>query len=181
MQSQRHYISGFFAQRDQAQGIYDQLVELGVDSGHMVIYHKEPSTSEPVPLADSTGALEKVIVDAGIGTVAGTVLGGLAEIALVAANVSLVIASPLVAPLVLLGWGASIGGLIGAAKGALDKSEPKPVGGLNALVRDAIAAGQFVLVVQADTDEETAMARKTMQEAVGNFQDVAAQGTPTHR
>ncbi len=173
MQSQRHYVSGFFAQRDQAQDTYDQLRSLGIPPEHLVIYQSDSPASDLPPQTDSTAALEKVIVDASIGTVAGTVLGGLAEIALVAANVSLFIASPLIAPLVLLGWGASVGGLIGAAKGVMTKPEPQPAGWLNDLVRDAITAGQVVLVVQTDTEVETSLARKTMQAAVGDFNEVA--------
>ena len=173
MQSQRHYVSGFFAQRDQAQATHDQLTALGIPPGHLVIYQSDSPATELPPRADSTAVLEKVIVDASIGTVAGTVLGGLAEIALVAANVSLFIASPLIAPLVMLGWGASVGGLIGAAKGVMAKPGPQPAGWLDDLVRDAITAGQVVLVVQTDTEAQTALARKTMQAAVGDFNEVA--------
>jgi hypothetical protein len=174
MPFQRHYVSGFFAQRDHAQHTYDELVALGIAPVRVVMYHSDTPASDPAPVADSNAVLEHVVVDAGIGTVAGTVLGGLAEIALVAANVSLFIASPLIAPLVMLGWGASLGGLIGAAKAVMDKPKSQPPGRFNDLVRDAISAGQVVLVVQTDTDDETALARKTMQAAVGDFSDTAA-------
>ena len=69
--------------------------------------------------------------------------------ALAATSVTLFIASPLVAPLMLLGWGASIGGLIGAAAGATEGDGDKE-GWLSDLVRDAIANGHVVLVADAD-------------------------------
>ena len=64
------------------------------------------------------GVLQDVLVDGAIGTAVGTGIGALGSVALAATSVTLFIASPLVAPLMLLGWGASIGGLIGAAAGA---------------------------------------------------------------
>ena len=45
------------------------------------------------------------------------------QVALVATNVSLFIASPLLAPLMMLGWGASIGGLLGATVGAVKSAD----------------------------------------------------------
>ncbi len=173
MQPQRHYVSGFFAQRGLAQDAYDQFIGMGMKPDQMGLYQSQALAPEPALPLGSTAVLERVIVDAGIGTVAGTLLGGLAEIALVAANVSLFIAAPLVTPLVMLGWGASLGGLIGAVKGAMPQPPSESAGWLTDLVRDATAAGQAVLVVQTDTEDETALARKTMQAAVGHVGDVA--------
>ena len=57
-----------------------------------------------------------MLVDVAIGTTVGAGIGGLAEVAV---NVSLFGASPLLAPLVMLGSGASLGGLLGATAGAV--------------------------------------------------------------
>ncbi len=178
MQPQRHHVTGFFAERGQAQDTYDRLIAQGIASQHMAVYPGETPAPDAAAATDDSTMLEKIIVDAGIGTVAGSVLGGLAEIALVAANVSLIISSPLIAPLVMLGWGASIGGLIGVAKGVLDKPDPEPPGGLSALIRDATAAGQVVLVVQTHSDEETTLARKTMQDGALSSWNGPDCGTP---
>ena len=45
-------------------------------------------------------------------------------------------------------------------------------GWLSALVRDAIASDQTVLVVQARTEQETAIAREVIQTSVGDYRDV---------
>lgn len=99
----------------------------------------------------------------------------LGELALVAANVSLFIASPLIAPLAMLGWGASLGGLVGAAVGAEshggNKAEKK--GTFSALIRDAISSGQVVLVAETRTEQETASARQVMQASIGACKDVS--------
>jgi hypothetical protein len=99
--------------------------------------------------------------------------------ALVAANVSLFIASPLLAPLAMLGWGAGIGGLIGATAGAT-KSDAGSVaagagnkpGWLSELVRDAISNGQIVLMADTRTPQETAIARAVIQASVGDYKEV---------
>jgi hypothetical protein len=87
--------------------------------------------------------------------------------------VSLFIASPLLAPLVMLGWGASLGALVGAAAGASAGPEKKE-GWLSDLVGDAIASGQVVLVAETRTEQETAIAREVIQAAVGDSSDINA-------
>jgi hypothetical protein len=57
----------------------------------------------------SNDVLKDVLVDGTIGAKVAVGIGGLLEVALITANVTLFIASPLLAPLLLLGWGASIG------------------------------------------------------------------------
>ena len=117
--------------------------------------------------------LTNVLVDGAVGTAVGTGIGALAQLAIVAANVSLFVASSLIAPLVMLGWGASLGSFVGAAAGAGKDVEPKN-GWLSDLVRDAIANGQVVLVVETRTAEETTIAREIIGAAVGEFKDVAS-------
>jgi hypothetical protein len=57
----------------------------------------------------SNDVLKDVLVDGTIGAKVAVGIGGLLEVALITANVTLFIASPLLATLLLLGWGASIG------------------------------------------------------------------------
>lgn len=122
---------------------------------------------------ENNEVLTNVLVDGAIGTAVGTGIGAIAQLALVAANVSLFIASPLVAPLVMLGWGASLGAFVGAAAGANTDVEHKE-GWLSDLVRDAIANGQVVLLVQTDTEQETEVAREVIKAAVGEFKDAVS-------
>ena len=89
-----------------------------------------------------------------------------------AANVSLFIASPLIAPLVVLGWGASIGALVGASAGASAGAGNKH-GWFSDLVHDAVVSGQVVLVAKTRSAEETSTAREVIQAAVGECKDVS--------
>jgi len=162
----RHYVSGFFANRADAQRIRAELSALGLPVERIHLFDAEAATPMPAPPASSNEVLKSMVVDGAIGTAVGTGVGALAQLALVAANVSLFIASPLIAPLAMLGWGASLGGFIGAAVGAGTKE-----GGFAALVGDAIAKGQIVLVAETLTEQETRTARLAIQSATGDCTD----------
>src|SRR5450759_1390140 len=114
----RHHVSGFFSNRDEAKITFSRLLEQGLPRERLQIFETDTAASAPAPKRDSNAVLKDVLVDGTIGTAVGTGIGALAEVALVAANVSLFIASPLLAPLAMLGWGAGIGGLLGAPQWA---------------------------------------------------------------
>lgn len=172
MDEYRHHVSGFFAHRPEAEGALAGLVERGLPRDQLQLFDADSGPVISEPKGESNEVLTNVLVDGAVGTAVGTGIGALAQLALVAANVSLFIASPLIAPLVMLGWGASLGAFVGAAAGANTGIEHKE-GWLSDLVRDAIANGQVVLVAQTRTQEETAIAREIIEAAVGEFQDTA--------
>ena len=169
MYEYRHHVSGFFAHREDAQSTLSTLVERGLPRERMQIFDQSSVPPAPAPSAGSDKVLKDMVVDGAIGTAVGTGLGALGELALVAANVSLFVASPLIAPLAMLGWGAGLGGFIGAAAGAAGKKEA----GFSALIRDAISNGQFVLLVETRSMPETTIARDVMQASVGTCNDVS--------
>jgi len=170
MDEYRHHVSGFFAHREEAESVFSRLVAEGLPHERLRIFATDPAASDTAPKESSNAVLKDVLVDATIGTAVGTGVGALGSVALAAASVSLFVASPLVAPLMLLGWGASVGGLIGAAAGATPGAGDKD-GWLSDLIGDAIASGQAVLVVETRTQQETAIARDVIQASVGESKD----------
>ena len=176
MNEYRHHVSGFFAHHVDAEYVFAQLLLLGLPRERLYLLETNSASNSSARQADGNGVLTNVLVDGAIGTAVGTGIGVLAELALVAANLSLFIAGPLIAPLVMLGWGATLGGLVGAVAGAEShagtKTENKK-GTFSALIRDAIAIGQVVLVAETWTEQETASARQVMQASVGACKDVS--------
>jgi hypothetical protein len=170
MEEYRHHVSGFFAHREQAESTLSSLVEQGLLRERLQLFAADPSASDAAPNEGSNEVLKNVIVDGSIGAAVGTGIGALGSVALAVANVSLFIASPLIGPLVMLGWGASLGGLVGAAASASAGAEKKE-GWLSDLVGDAISSGQVVLVVETRTAQETAIAREVIQASVGDSKD----------
>jgi outer membrane lipoprotein SlyB len=90
--------------------------------------------------------------------------------------VTLFIASPLLAPLAMLGWGASLGAIVGAVIGS--ESNEKKDGKFAELVQDAIMNGQVVLVVQTRSEHETAIAERVIKQSVGDFEEATRVETP---
>ena len=181
MNQTSHHVSGFFAVCDEARATRDELVVRGLPPAQLRIYETDEVPSAPMPKGDSNAVLKDVLGDGAIGTAVGTGLGALAEVALVAANVTLFIASPLIAPLAMLGWGAAIGGVVGATAGAT--ADPRAAGAsgddmkdswLSDMVRDAVSQGQIVLVAETRTAQETAIAREVIGASVGDVRDVVA-------
>lgn len=177
MQPQPHHVSGFFANRADAEAARDKLLQRGIPAADLHIYADDSPPDEPAPASDSQAVLKDVVVDGAVGTAVGTGLGALAQVALVAGNVSLFIASPLLAPLAMMGWGAGIGAVVGAAVGAKAGNQigdDSKEGWLSNLVADAIANGQFVLVARTEHEAQTVAAREVIQAAVGDYKDEIA-------
>jgi len=173
MDEYRHHVSGFFAHREEAEGAVTRLVQRGIPRDQLQLFDADSGPVVAEPKGESNEVLNKVLVDGAIGTAVGAGLGALAQLALVAGSVTLFVASPLIAPLVMLGWGASLGALVGAAAGANTEVEHKE-GWLADLIHDAVAHGQVVLVAQTRSAEQTIVAREIVGDAVGEFQDVVS-------
>lgn len=173
MNAYLHHVSGFFAHREEAESTLSTLVSQGLPRAQMRIFTADSTSSSPAQEVKSDGALQDMLVDGAIGTAVGTGVGALGSVALAAASVTLFVASPVVAPLVLLGWGASIGGLIGVAAGA-SAGEGNKKGWFSDLVADAIANGHVVLVVETRNEQEAITARTVIQASVGEYKDTQA-------
>ena len=164
-----HYVSGFFAHSKEANDVLEKLVAQGLPRGRVLLYTELTKAPVHEPTESSNQVLKEILVDGTIGTAVGTGVGALVQVALIATNVTLFVASPLIAPLVLLGWGASIGGLVGASIGAAENAKP-----LSALIEDAIASGQTVVVAETHTKAETAIAQEIIKDSIGDYKDVDA-------
>lgn len=172
MTDYRHHVSGFFVKREEANIAYCKLIDRGLLPEQLGIYDNQTAATEPASAANSNATLKKLIVDGAIGAAIGTGLGILAELGLVAANVTLFIASPLLAPLALLGWGASLGGVVGAVIGS--ESSNRSDGKFADMVQDAIMHGQVVLVAHTFNEKDTVVAQEVIKESVGDFNDMRA-------
>jgi hypothetical protein len=167
-----HHVSGIFSHRDAATSALTRLVDRGIPNNRLQLFDSNSTLPASSQQAKSNVVLKDMVVDGAIGTAVGTGIGALAEVALVAANVTLFVASPLIAPLALLGWGASLGATIGATVGAKVSSENKE-GWLSDLIKDAITNGQVVLVVKTLTKHETEIAQEVIKLSVDNYKDVS--------
>lgn len=172
-----HHACGFFATVQDAHATRAALIERGIPRDQLHIYQPDTPATGEAPAGGGSAVLKDALFQGAIGTAVGTGIGALAQVGLVATGVSLFIASPLLAPLVMMGWGASIGALVGTAMGATSRggaSAQRQVGWLSDLVTDAVDNGQFVLVADTRTQQQIDAAQAVMKASVGDFQNVAS-------
>lgn len=176
MYAYHHHVSGIFQQYDQAAFALMQLNERGLPLKRMRIFEDTISIPAATEQGQSNKVLKNMLVKGIVGAVVGLGIGALAQVALVTANLTLFIASPLVAPLAMLGWGATVGATAGAAIGAVksvDKHTDEKEGVFSDFISDAIASGQVVLAVETRNKAETLMASEVIKLSVNNYQDVS--------
>lgn len=156
-----HRIVGLYPSKVEANDARDRLVAEGVTSTQVRVLSAGPAGAAEDSKSDSDDVLKDLLRDGAIGTAVGTAAGAGVSIALAAANLTLFIASPVLGALYLIGWGASLGGLVGAVVGA-----ERDKGDVSTLIKDALAHGQVVLVVHARTEAETSLAQQVVSQHV---------------
>jgi len=164
MDEKNHIVSGIYTSRAEAELVRERLLVRNLPLAQTNVVDNFQTAGNTRMAVDDI-ALKDVLVDGSIGAAVGTGIGALAEVALVAANVSLFVASPLIAPLAMLGWGAALGGVVGAVVGA-EKSEDRTDGKFSDLVLDAIRSGHAVLIAHTRSAEETALVREVIGDSV---------------
>lgn len=160
MDSYLHRISGIYVGRAEAERVFDQLLQAGFGRGQLELVNKPRPTKETAP--DSDEVRNEVLIDGAIGTAIGAGIGALGEVAIAAANVSLFVASPIIGALAMMGWGAVLGGIVGATAGA--GGEDKKI--FSDLVRDAVNSGHTVLIVHANSESQTTTAQKIVGDSM---------------
>lgn len=155
-----HRIYGLYPSHLEAEQVYSQLLQQGFKPEQLELVEKADSDKEIPP--DSDEVRNEVVIDGAIGTVAGGAAGALGEVALAAANVSLFIASPVLGTLTMIGWGAAVGGLVGAAVGAGNPDTKR----FSDIVQDAVKSGHAALIVYAATESQTTLAQAVIAESL---------------
>ena len=155
MEDYLHRIVGLYPNRASAESAQDEMLAQGIEPAQLRLLAPVSGGAGLDARSDSDDVLKDLLRDGAIGTAVGTAAGAGATIALAAANITLFIANPVLGALYLVGWGASLGGLVGAVVGS-ERSH----GDLPSLIKDALAAGQYVLVVHAATEAQTSEARR---------------------
>ena len=167
-----HHVSGIFSHREAAESARTRLIDSGMPESRVTLFDSSSKLPPATEQAKSNAVLKNMIVKGAVGAAVGTGIGAITEVALVAASVTIFVASPLVAPLALLGWGATLGGTVGATIGAKLSPDNKK-SWLTDLVRDAIASGQVMLVVETLSQQETDTTAEVIKLSVNNYQDVS--------
>ncbi len=150
-------MAGIYASRPEAERVCRHLQEGGLPSQQMEVVARVRADDFNPQLMDADRVLKDVLVDGIVGTVFGTGIGAIGEAVLVLANVTLFTASPLIAPLAMVGWGAALGGLMGAAMGANGVNKK---GRLSEIILYAIRRGHVTLIAHVRNEQEKLLANR---------------------
>jgi hypothetical protein len=163
----RHHLAGFFADVADAQVARSGLEQRGLPSAQLQIFGAESAAPVSLPTADHSAVLLGLALNGAVGSALGTGVGVLAELGLVPSNASPFVAGPPVTPLAMLGWGAGGGTMAEPVTQAL-----KPDDWFFDILRDAVASGQFVLLAEARSAQEMAIAAEVLEASVGDYQEI---------
>ena len=174
MNKRLHKVSGIYASREEAEATLNQLLEHDLQRERLEIIEPHDPAADVETTAGSDSVLKDVLVNTAIGTVIGAGAGALGMAIITAANVSLFVASPLLGTLTMMGWGAGVGGMAGAAVGAGNKERK-----FSALVKDATRNGSFVLVAHTASTEETTVAEDIISHSVQGKSEIPSADAAT--
>lgn len=160
-----HRVSAVYPTREEAEAVRGRLIGAGFAAGALDILHEQ---ALPAGDEDDDVVLKDVLVDGAIGTAVGTGIGAVGTVAIWAANLTLFVASPVIAPLAMLGWFAGLGGVVGALAGARlhESGAHRKEGRFSELVLDAIKSGHVVLVARTNDDAERHLAETTIRDSL---------------
>jgi hypothetical protein len=157
-----HRVLGIYPDVASADSVRRQLLAQGLAPDTVEILMPGPRGLRLEAKADSNAVRDDVLRDGAIGTAVGTLAGAAGTVALALVGVSLFVAAPVVGALAMLGWGASLGGLLGAIAGAQGGK-----GDVSDLVQDALASGHVVLRVQAGSAAQRQLAEQAIASSMG--------------
>ena len=170
-----HHVSGIFQHHEEAMTALRQLKERGLPLKRIQLFENKTTLARTSAPASSYPVLKNILVMGLAGSLRGLGLGALAQVALTATDSTLISASTIIAPQTMLGWGATLGGMVGAFIGAMQRhrnSYQEKEGWFSNLLNQAIAKGQVVLVVETLNRQETTLAGNVMKLSVNNYEDV---------
>ncbi|SUX55338.1 hypothetical protein [Chromobacterium vaccinii] len=163
-----HTVSVIYPSHEEAEGVRQRLIASGIAINQMHILHQAP---QAITDDGRDEVLKNILVDGAIGTAVGAGAGVAGTLILMAEGITLFISSPAVAPLVMLGWFASLGGMLGSISGVTAPCSPKAgaarkEGRFSELVMDAIQTGNTVLIVHTHNMIEQGRAKTIIGESL---------------
>ncbi|MFO8003836.1 hypothetical protein [Thioalkalivibrio sp.] len=161
-----HELAGIYADKDAAQKAYQAFIEAGFDASEvrLITPDQAPEDSDAVSQdiePESGGTRDQIVKDTVAGTAAGGTAGAVGAGAIGLMAPMLFAAAPVVAPLIVMGYGAAIGGMAGAITGLhVEKTR------LAGIVEDALKGGFWVVLVHGRDEAAYRKASEVMESTV---------------
>jgi hypothetical protein len=162
----KHELAGIYASREAADKAYEAFVAAGFDASEVRLITPDKAAEDDDAVSrdiepESGGTRDQIVKDTAVGTLAGGGAGAVGAGAIGLMAPMLFAAAPVVAPLIVMGYGAAIGGMGGAITGLhIEKTR------LASMVRDALKGGFFVVLVHGRDEAAHRKAKEVMEATV---------------
>lgn len=161
-----HELAGIYADNEAAEKAYEAFIKAGFDASEvrLITPDQAPETNDEVSRdiePESGGTRDQIVKDTAIGTAAGVGAGAAGAGAIGLMAPMLFAAAPVVAPLIVMGYGAAVGGMAGAITGLhVEKTR------LAGIVQDALKGGFWVVLVHGRDEAAYRKASEVMEATV---------------
>ncbi|MCW8874734.1 MAG: hypothetical protein OQK27_03195 [Gammaproteobacteria bacterium] len=141
-------VAAIYADAESADAAVGMLEHAGLGDARIVRLRPGQAGIDSAIEPESVGTRDTVTVDTLTGGIAGAGAGALVAGAVTALTPALFVSAPVVAPLIILGYGTLIGGTAGAVRGVRLRELA-----LAGLVKDALKAGYQVVLVHSASEQ----------------------------
>lgn len=176
MPSYQHNVSGFFTQRGPAEATLNHLLQHGLRPEQVQIIAAASIAPPHEHQRTQAIALQRMLNDGLLGTALGSGIGIVLQIGLIISGISLFSASSLLSPMLLIGWGAFVGGFLGCLIGVVGAAACTGNLAHRGRAPMALYAGDVVLLAHTCNARETALTRSAIQASAGLCRDTRIAG-----
>ena len=171
MNDYKHHVSGVFSQRRQAEKALNHLSHQGLRKEQLSIFKSKPHTDQSVRILSRRKlVLQDVLVDGVLGAIVGLAMAIVWLLGLIFVDISMFHTNRWVLMVMMLGWGGSLGAVIGTIFGAT-KGPGNKTGWLADVFKKIMMKNDVVLLVKTETEHETQIAHSVLQTSIGEVQD----------
>jgi hypothetical protein len=161
MNKHLHRVLGLYATRGAAEMARERLVAQGMQPGQLMLLQPGADGSRAEARATDDDLLYETLREGALGATIGLLAGLLLAAVLKLLDVGFFDADPLFGMRLFMGWGAAIGGFVGAAAGARRRKHT-----VADLLRISLAGGYIVLVANTVSHAQMSMAQLVLGESM---------------
>jgi hypothetical protein len=151
-------VGGVYADKLSAENSYLRLREAGFNTDQVYLLAPDDALTSAKLEPEGNEIPKEVVKDTLIGAGAGGVAGAVGSAALGVAGATLFVANPVIATLMITGYAATIGGIVGAAKALnVEKSA------FDSAMQDILREKHWAVVVHCYDNDEEDRARQVLR------------------
>ncbi|PUA26861.1 MAG: hypothetical protein B0W54_20765 [Cellvibrio sp. 79] len=155
MSTYSHHISSIFSCRTHAEATYNKLIEKGIDAYQLTLRRVNFTLARNAPDKENIELPRSLLINTSFGMTIGAIAGMLTDLILPVAQPDVFASNPIIGPLILIGVGACIGGVLGTLRGVMKKMQLLP--------EESTFHAQFLLTIKTLDRQQISIAESVME------------------